>query len=347
MKKVLLGMSGGVDSSVAAYLLKKAGYDVVGLYFTITDKAPDLTDLKAVCAHLDLPFVVRSFKDIFDQKVLDPFIREYSLGNTPNICVGCNTYIKFGALLEEASRLGCDYIATGHYCEKTTVDGVTRLKMAADKDKDQTYFLHGVSTAALERTLFPLGGLTKEDVRRIARENSIPTAQKKDSSDVCLAEGGKFSDFIGGLIPPCPGDIITVDGERVGRHKGLHTCTLGQRRGLNLGGKSGEDGRWFVVDKDPQKNAVIVAHGSEDLLFKTSFTVSDVNFIGTPPRGSFDCFVKTRYRAALKPCTVTPTDGGFCVRLFSGERAITLGQYAVFYDGDLCLGGGRITSVAP
>ena len=343
--KVLLGMSGGVDSSVAAYLLKKSGYDVVGLHFTITDKKADLKDLDSVCKKLDIPYHVVDFSQIFSQFVFDPFIKEYQSGKTPNICVACNKFIKFGALLDMADKLGCDLIATGHYC-KVKIDGdKVYLLKAKDQSKDQTYFLNNVPKESLKRTLFPLADYTKEQIREIAKQMDIPTAEKKDSSDVCLAEGRKFSDFINEHITATPGPIITTNGERVGTHKGLHLYTLGQRKGLDLGGKSGEDGRWFVVGKDGKTNTLYVSHGNQDLLHINTFYVNELNFILEPPENVFTCTVKTRYRTTEKDCTVSIEKGVATVTLLESERAVTEGQYAVFYSGDYCLGGGKIMGV--
>lgn len=345
-KKVLLGLSGGVDSSVAAYLLKKDGYDVTGLYFTITDGERDLTDFKAVCKHLDIPYVIADYNALFEKSVLTPFIDQYKCGKTPNICVSCNKFIKFGALLDTADELGCDYIATGHYCSLGEINGGKCLKKAKDDKKDQTYFLAMVKPNVFDRVLFPLAGLNKEEVRAIALKEGIPTAVKKDSSDVCLAEGGKFSDFILKHVPQKIGQIRTDNGELVGQHKGLHTVTLGQRKGLNLGGKKGEDGRWFVIAKDAKTNTVVVSHGSEDALFSTRFEIEDINLFPAGLGDSFDCTVKTRYRTKETPCTVTLDGGGRAsVLLKEAERAITEGQYAVFYHGDFCIGGGKISKV--
>ena len=345
-KKVLLGLSGGVDSSVAAYLLQKQGYEVTGLYFTITDGEKDLSDFKAVCAHLNLPYVVADYNQIFNQKVLSPFIDQYKKGSTPNICVSCNKFIKFGALLETADELGCDYIATGHYCSLGQFQGGLCLKKAKDEQKDQTYFLAMVEPKVFERVLFPLAGLDKAEVRQIAQEAGLPTAVKKDSSDVCLAEGGKFTDFILKHVPENHGLIKTCDGQVVGKHKGLHTVTLGQRKGLNLGGKSGEDGRWFVVGKDAETNTVLVSHGSQDQLYSSRFEIGQVNLFTNALGQTFDCTVKTRYRANYVPCTVTVDGEGMAsVVLKQPERAITVGQYAVFYLDDFCIGGGKISKV--
>lgn len=345
MKKVLVGMSGGVDSSVAAFLLQKMGYEVVGLHFTLTGERGNLDDLDAVCKRLGVKYYVADFSEVFQKNVFKPFLNEYAIGNTPNICVLCNEYIKFGALFDKAEELGCDFVATGHYCSIIEKDGRKCLAKAKDANKDQTYFLNRVSEDVLKKTLFPLYGYTKDEVRKIATENEIPTAQKKDSSDVCLAAGRKFVDFIADYMPDAKGDIVTDRGEKVGVHKGLFRYTLGQRKGLDLGGKSGEDGRWFVIKKDGVSNRLIVSHGDESALFCKTFTVDNLNFITEPFDNPFKCMVKTRYRATEKPALVTVTGDKAVVVLDESERAVTIGQYAVFYADGICLGGGRIASV--
>lgn len=347
MKKVLLGMSGGVDSSVAAYLLQKEGYEVIGLHFSLTKKKENLADLDAVCKRLNIKYYVADFSKIFQEKVFTPFLEEYKAGNTPNICVLCNKYIKFGALYDKAKELGCDYLSTGHYCSLEERAGRTCLVKAKDSKKDQTYFLNRVSEEVLKKTLFPLYGYTKEEVRKIAEDNDIPTASKKDSSDVCLAEGRKFVDFLAEYLPSKQGDIVSDKGEKVGRHDGLFRYTLGQRKGLNLGGKKGEDGRWFVIKKDGAKNVLYVSHGDESSLMSKTFTVCDLNFITPPEKTVFECTVKTRYRATEKAATVTVLNDGKSARvcLKEADRAITIGQYAVFYSDGVCMGGGKIVSV--
>lgn len=346
MKKVLVGMSGGVDSSVAAFLLQQAGYEVVGLHFTLTDEKPDITDLDAVCKRLKIKYYLADFSKTFDENVFKPFISEYKSGNTPNVCVLCNKYIKFGALVSEAEKLGCDHVATGHYCSIVEKNGKTCLAKAKDSKKDQTYFLNRVSESVLKKTLFPLYGYTKDEVRKIAEDNAIPTAQKKDSSDVCLAKGQKFTDFLARYISSEKGNIVSDKGEIVGKHNGLFRYTLGQRKGLDLGGKSGEDGRWFVIGKDGKTNTLFVSHGSEASLMTKVFVVSDLNFITEPETNPFNCTVKSRYRTTEKPAIVTiNNDGTALVELKEDERAVTAGQYAVFYSDDICLGGGKIEKV--
>lgn len=346
MKKVLVGMSGGVDSSVAAFLLQQAGYEVIGLHFTLTNEEENLADLQAVCERLKIKYYLADFSETFKKNVFNPFIKDYENGNTPNICVLCNKFIKFGALFDKAKELGCDYVSTGHYCSIVKRDGRTCLAKAKDEKKDQTYFLNKVSESILEKTLFPLYGYTKDEVRRIAEENAIPTATKKDSSDVCLAKGRKFVDFLSDYIPSKSGDIITDKGEVIGRHRGLFRYTLGQRKGLDLGGKSGEDGRWFVIKKDAVKNILYVSHGSEKALMANKFYVEELNFITKPRCETFDCMVKTRYRALEKDATVILNgEDKATVVLKEDERAVTVGQYAVFYLDGICLGGGKIVEV--
>ena len=341
--KVLLGMSGGVDSSVAALLLKRQGYSVTGVNFSFTDNI-DRSDVTAVAEKLGVPLVFVDFKDIFKQKVLSPFIAAYSHGKTPNICVACNKFIKFGAMFDLADKYGCQYVSTGHYCSITNVSGHFYLSQAKDGAKDQTYFLHQITEEKLARVLFPLAELEKSEVRNIAERENLVTAHKKGSSDICVMGDMSFPEFIGQYIPAATGDIVDDKGVVVGKHKGIFNYTLGQRKGLDLGGRSGEDGRWFVIGKDVAKNRLIVSHGDENALLTRSVTVKNVNFInGAPEDQTFDCFAKTRYRQSATAATVRLFDGNKAEVIFREPvRAATSGQYCVFYDGQYCLGGGEI-----
>lgn len=348
-EKVLLGMSGGVDSSVAAAILIDEGYEVLGLHFSLTGEKEDLSDVKAVAEKLNIPLTVKDFSSVFKREVFDPFISSYKSGKTPNICVECNKHIKFGEAFLVADELKCDFVATGHYCEIIDLYGRFYLKKGTDKDKDQSYFLNGVTEEKLKRVLFPLAKLKKEEVREIAEKRGLKTAHKKGSSDVCLAGERNFKDFLRDYIPPNPGKIISETGEVVGKHDGLFSYTLGQRKGLNLGGKKGEEGgRWFVVDKKSDENVLVVSHGSEDSLFTGTVFVEDFCFInGFPSEKSFRCTAKTRYREPDTPATVF-VDGNKVKVVFDEQRrAVTPGQYCVLYrsGGELSgtvIGGGKI-----
>lgn len=346
-------MSGGVDSSVAALLLKEQGYNVIGLYMLNWEEESaqgacpadgDFADVQRVCATLDIPYYSVNFSKQYYERVFEHFLSEYKAGRTPNPDVLCNREIKFGPFREYALSMGADYIATGHYC------GVEhalshRLLKARDAGKDQTYFLNQVREEQLANALFPLSALTKSEVRGIAESNGLATARKKDSTGICFIGERNFRNFLKGYLPAQSGKIVTLGGETVGEHIGLMHYTLGQRRGLDLGGKRGEDGRWFVVKKDLQNNILYVSHGDETPLYSRACKVSQLNWIGYIPRESFCCTAKFRYRQGEQGVKVTLTDGGARVDFDQPQRAVTEGQYAVFYDEFSCLGGGVIEEV--
>ncbi len=353
-KTVAVGLSGGVDSSVAALLLKQQGYRVIGLFMRNWEEADengvctadeDFEDVKRVAALLDIPYYTVNFAKEYMDRVFSYFLREYRAGRTPNPDVLCNREIKFGPFKEYAKALGADMVATGHYCGISHEDGVHRLLKAKDQEKDQTYFLCQLSQEQLSGVLFPLAGLTKAEVRRIAAENGIPTAKKKDSTGICFIGERNFRNFLKTYLPAQPGRIVTLAGEDVGEHMGLMYYTLGQRRGLELGGRKGEDGRWFVVKKDLEQNILYVSHGDESPLMSRGCIVQEMNYI--PPMsaiGLSECGVKLRYRQSEQQTRVTILDET-SVRLDfkESQRAVTPGQFAVLYDEAACLGGGVIT----
>ena len=335
-------MSGGVDSSVAALLLKKQGYSVLGVNFSFQENA-DRKDVALVAEKLGVPLIFQDFSDVFDKSVLTPFVEAYKQGKTPNICVECNKKIKFGAMFDLAAKHGCEYVSTGHYCAIKNVTGRFYLKRPKDEDKDQTYFLHGLTEKILSKTIFPLSDLTKPEVRRIAEENGLVTARKKGSSDICIMGKMTFPQFIGKYIPAACGDIVDDKGNLVGKHNGIFNYTLGQRKGLDLGGKTGEEGRWFVIKKDVANNTLIVSHGNEDALFTKSVSLKNLNFInGAPENAEFRCFAKTRYRQKAVGADVRLLGETALVVFDEPVRAATSGQYCVFYDDNYCLGGGEI-----
>ena len=352
-KTVVIGMSGGVDSSVAALLLKQQGYNVIGLFMRNWEESDengvctadeDFEDVKRVSALLDIPYFSVSFAKEYMDRVFSYFLAEYRAGRTPNPDVLCNREIKFGPFREYAKKLGADYIATGHYCGISHENDVHRLLKAADKNKDQTYFLNQLSQEQLSDVLFPLAGLQKEEVRRIAEENGLATAKKKDSTGICFIGERNFRNFLREYLPAQPGKILSLSGEEVGEHIGLMYYTLGQRRGLDLGGRKGEEGRWFVVKKDLDRNILFVSHGDESPLFSNGCHVEGFNFIPHPIEGTLRCRAKLRYRQSEQ--NVTAAFEGDNATLFFDEpqRAVTEGQYAVLYDETQCLGGGVITS---
>ena len=356
MKTVVVGMSGGVDSSVAALLLKQQGYNVIGLFMLNWEEDDangactaegDFADVRRVCSLLDIPYYSVNFAKQYQERVFRHFLDEYAAGRTPNPDVLCNREIKFGPFREYALSLGADYIATGHYCGiDHSKNGRHYLLKAADQGKDQTYFLNQVTQPQLEKVLFPLANLPKEEVRKIAVANGLATAEKKDSTGICFIGERNFRKFLMEYLPAKPGKIVTLSGEEVGEHVGLMHYTIGQRRGVSIGGKSGEDGRWFVVKKDLQNNILYVSHGDESPLYSHSCNVSHLNWIGIDaPSSPFECMAKFRYRQGEQKVLIVPEDGGVRVEFAEKQRAVTEGQYAVFYDSSRCLGGGVIEKV--
>ena len=358
-KTVVIGMSGGVDSSVAALLLKKQGYNVIGLYmlnWEETDESgvctaeDDYADVRRVSALLDIPYYTVNFAKEYMDRVFSYFLAEYKAGRTPNPDVLCNREIKFGPFLEEAKKLGADYIATGQYCKISHNQGVHRLLKPVDRNKDQTYFLNQLSQTQLQDVLFPLQDLPKSEVRKIAEEAGLVTAKKKDSTGICFIGERNFRKFLSTYLPAKPGKILDLSGREVGMHSGLMYYTLGQRRGLDLGGVKGDaEGRWFVVRKDLVNNVLYVSHGDESPLYSKSCEVDGFNWIPHPPTEKvFDCFARFRYRQGDQAVRVTvKADGGLHIDFAEKQRAVTEGQYAVLYggeDGEECLGGGVIQS---
>ena len=353
-KTVVVGMSGGVDSTVAALLLKEQGYNVIGLFMHNWEEeenghctsVSDWEDVKRVCEKLDIPYYSVNFAKEYMDRVFQYFLQEYKMGRTPNPDVLCNREIKFGPFLEKAMQLGADYIATGHYCDIEHKDGVHRLLKAKDTNKDQTYFLNQLSQEQLSKVLFPLGKLTKPEVRKIAEQNGFCTATKKDSTGICFIGERKFREFLKQYLPAKKGNIVDLDGNVVGQHDGVMYYTLGQRRGLNLGGRENESGRWFVVDKDVTKNILYVSHGDESPLMSKGLYSKEINWIPYPPREKeFECYAKFRYRQPDQKVKVTIDGKGAYVTFDKPQRAVTTGQYVVFYTDTECLGGGIIDRV--
>lgn len=355
--RVVVGMSGGVDSSVAAYLLKKQGYDVIGVFMNNWEEADeggactsqrDWADVRDVCDGIGIPYYAVNFSRQYMDRVFSHFLEEYRRGRTPNPDVLCNREIKFAPLLEFALSLEADRLATGHFAGvEKRADGKYHLLRARDENKDQTYFLCLISQAQLSRALFPVTGLTKSEIRAIAREAHIPVSEKKDSTGVCFIGERNFKQFLSQYLPSQPGDIVTPAGEIVGRHDGLMYYTLGQRRGLGIGGRgSGE--RWFVVDKDLQANRLIVEQGADSpRLYSHSGRAEQASWIlGEAPVAdghSFDCMARFRHRQPLTPVRVTPVGGDVEIEFLETQRAITPGQAVAFYVEDECLGGATIS----
>lgn len=356
-KTVVIGMSGGVDSSVAALLLKEQGYNVIGLFMQNWEETDengcctaedDFADVRRVSALLDIPYYTVNFAKEYMNRVFSYFLAEYKAGRTPNPDVLCNREIKFGPFLQEAKKLGADYIATGHYCKISHENGVHLLQKAKDQNKDQTYFLNQLSQAQLQDVLFPLQDIEKPKVREIALQYNLATAKKKDSTGICFIGERNFRKFLSSYLPACKGKILDLSGKQVGEHCGLMYYTLGQRKGLELGGIKGEEngGRWFVVKKDLQNNILYVSHGDEAPLYSKSCEVSGFNWIPAPPqKRDFVCKAKFRYRQPDQDvCVHVKDDGNLHIEFAEKQRAVTEGQYAVLYDGINCLGGGVIDS---
>lgn len=354
---VVVGMSGGVDSAVAAALLKEQGCDVVGVFMKnweeegddgICTAAADYEDVKRVSEQIGIPYYTVNFAKEYRDRVFSYFLSEYRAGRTPNPDVLCNCEIKFRAFLDFAVSTGASTLATGHYAQLDKKDGV-RLLRGADANKDQTYFLAGLTQAQLENAVFPVGALQKSEVRRIAREKGLPNATKKDSTGVCFIGERNFKKFLMQFLPAQPGDMVDERGRVIGRHDGLMYYTLGQRRGLGIGGRNDGTGEsWFVIGKDLERNLLIVQQGEHDELFSLSLDAEKINWIGRLPQNKeFNCTAKFRYRQPDRHVTVTMAGDGAHVRFAEHERAVTPGQWVVFYDGDVCLGGGPIDQTEP
>lgn len=354
--RVVLGMSGGVDSSVAALLLKQQGYDVIGVFMKNWDDTDefghctaedDAEDVRRVAEKIGIPYYTVNFEKQYFDKVFAYFLEEYRRGRTPNPDVMCNREIKFGEFLQKALDLGADYIATGHYAQVDQQDGVYRLLRGNDPGKDQSYFLSPLNQYQLSKAMFPIGHLPKPEVRRIAEEAGLATAKKKDSTGVCFIGERNFKEFLSQYLPAQPGEMRTLSGELKGRHEGLMYYTLGQRQGLGIGG-SGTGEPWFVVDKNLETNTLIVAQGDDSHLYSVGLTATGFNWIpgGIPP-AVLKCTAKFRYRQPDQPVTVhvSPEDGSCRVEFAEPQRAVTPGQIVVFYDGEVCLGGATIDKI--
>jgi tRNA-specific 2-thiouridylase len=356
--RVVLGISGGVDSAVSAARLKDAGFDVHALFMrnwaedddAYCTAAADLQDARHVCDELAIPLHTVNFAAEYRERVFRHFLDELAAGRTPNPDVACNREIKFGVCFEHAERLGARWFATGHYARTATLDGVPRLLRAADRAKDQTYFLHTVPGTLLSRTLFPIGDLTKAEVRRTARDRALPVHDKRDSTGICFVGERPFAEFLANYLPAQPGDIETPEGRRLGRHRGLMNYTLGQRQGIEVGGVRGaREAPWYVAAKDLGRNVLVVVQDHDHpLLMSMEFDTGPAHWIAeAAPSQQFTCTVKTRYRQPDQACEVEVAVDGSCrVRTREPQRAVTPGQSAVFYEGEECLGGAVIAATS-
>ncbi|MBO6555885.1 MAG: tRNA 2-thiouridine(34) synthase MnmA [Pseudomonadales bacterium] len=352
-QKIVVGMSGGVDSSVTALLCLQQGYEVEGLFMKNWDEddgteyctaMEDLADAQSVCDKLGIKLNQANFAAEYWDNVFEHFLTEYREGRTPNPDVLCNREIKFQVFAQYARLLGADFIATGHYARLSEVDGERRLLRGADPNKDQSYFLQSVSQAQFDRVMFPIGELHKSEVRELAEKHGLPTHAKKDSTGICFIGERRFKDFLQDYLPANPGDIVTLEGEAIGEHQGLMYHTLGQRQGLRIGGRRGSgQAPWYVVGKDLENNRLIVAQGNDHpALFCSAMTVNAIAWIGPSPELPANLQVKIRYRQADQPCRLSRSEQGYDIRFAEPQRAVTPGQWACFYEEDICLGGGII-----
>ena len=358
--RIMVGMSGGVDSSVAAGLLQQQGFRVEGLFMKNWEEddgteyctaKQDLADARSVCDRLGIHLHTANFAAEYWDNVFQHFVQEYEAGRTPNPDVLCNREIKFKAFLDYARELGADYIATGHYAQRRDEAGSICLYQALDQDKDQTYFLCEVTEESLRNSLFPLGKIKKSTVRKLAADWHLTTHDKKDSTGICFIGERKFKDFLQTYLPVRPGPIESAAGEVVGRHDGLMYYTIGQRRGLGIGGiKHGLEAPWYVVDKDLNRNVLVVSQGNDHAaLFASELIAQPVTWINTPPPElPLRCSARIRYRQPVQQCEIIALDGGCSpdgrirVSFARPQRAVTPGQYVVFYQQRRCLGGAII-----
>lgn len=345
-------MSGGVDSSVAAYFINQKGYECIGATMKLYDNddigiskektccsLDDIEDARNVARKLDMPYYVFNFKDEFEQKVIDKFIKTYEIGGTPNPCIDCNRYLKFEKLMQRMKELKYDYVVTGHYADIEYKDGRYLLKKGKDLTKDQSYVLYSLTQFQLEHTLFPLGKYSKDEIREVAEQNGFINAKKKDSQDICFVPDGDYAKFIENHSAKkyAKGDFVDKNGNVLGEHNGIIRYTIGQRKGLNIA--LGHP--VYVISKDIEKNEVVL--GANDDLFTDKLVAIDFNWIIEKPKSSIKCFAKTRYNMKEVPCTVvSKSDDEVEVVFDNPVRAVTSGQAVVLYDGDYVLGGGTI-----
>lgn len=357
-KTIVVGMSGGVDSSVTALLLKEQGYNVIGLFMQnweetdqnqVCTAQQDYDDVRRVCDKIGIPYFSVNFSKEYYERVFEYFLESYKQGRTPNPDVLCNREIKFGPFIQKALSLGADKVATGHYAKLEEKNGLYYLKKAFDKNKDQSYFLNQLTQEQLKYAMFPLSELTKPKVREIAKKNRLATATKKDSTGICFIGERNFRNFLSNYLPAKSGEIKTLNGTTIGTHKGLMFYTIGQRKGLGIGGMKNSNGKaWFVVKKDLAQNVLYVAEGEEEMPPQSGLITCGFNHIPEKPKEKeFECFAKFRYRQPDQKVTVTILDdGNLKIDFKNKQTSITPGQFVVLYDKDEnCLGGGEIDTV--
>lgn len=355
-KTIIVGMSGGVDSSVSALLLKQQGYRVIGLFMKnweeqeengVCPSADDYEDVRKVCEQIDIPYYAVNFVEEYRTQVFSKFVEDFKRGLTPNPDILCNREIKFKVFLDKAMELGADYLATGHYCQNPHMKEGHCLVKGLDPQKDQTYFLYTLNRSILQKVLFPVGGLEKSEVRRIAHLHNLATSDKKDSTGICFIGERHFRTFLSQYIAMQPGDFVTLQGKRVGKHQGAAYYTLGQRKGLGIGG-AGE--AWFVVGKEIDRGVVFVEQGADHpALYCDELRTNQLSWVaGQPPSLPYSCHSKIRYRQVDQPCIIQKIENGQAWVTFpQPQRAVTPGQSIVFYEGPICLGGGVIQQAGP
>lgn len=353
-KKIMVGLSGGVDSSVTAHLLQQAGHHVEAVFMKNweaddTDQycpaATDMADAQAICDQLDIPLHIVNFADRYWEKVFTYFLDEYKSGRTPNPDILCNKEIKFRAFLDYAKQHQADYIATGHYARIKKIDDKNYLLKGCDSDKDQSYFLHTLDQAQLSQSLFPVGELSKPEVRALAKTLGLKTHDKKDSTGICFIGERKFKAFLNEYLPAQPGLIKTLDGEIIGRHDGLMFYTIGQRQGLQIGGLKGKaEEAWYVAHKDINNNELLVVqNNNHPALFKQSLHANALHWINEPPHFPYRTKAKIRYRQPDQTCLIEQVaKDHYQITFEQSQRAVTPGQSIVFYQDEICLGGGII-----
>lgn len=353
--KIAVGISGGVDSSVAAFLLKDAGYDVFGVFMKNWEESfssgyctleEDIEDARDVCETLGITLHTVNFVQAYHERVFKQFLAEYRAGRTPNPDVLCNREIKFAELAHYAQALGADFLATGHYARRLQFNEQAALYKGVDLSKDQSYFLHQITKAQLAQALFPLGAMQKSQVREVARQEGLITFDKKDSTGICFIGERPFRAFLQDYLPAKPGKMVTAEGAWVGEHIGLMFYTIGQRQGLGIGGMVGASAEpWYVLDKDLDKNELVVGQGEHPLLYHTHLLASQLSWLNGVPQAGVTYQAKTRYRQDDQSCCLTWHDvekSAMTLAFEQPQRAITPGQYVVLYEGERCLGGGVI-----
>lgn len=352
MSRIVVGMSGGVDSAVSAMLLKKQGHEVIGVFMNnwkekdengVCTSQPDWQDVQDTCQMLDILYYSVNFAREYEDRVFSYFLQEYQAGRTPNPDVLCNREIKFKAFLDYAMKIGADYIATGHFARRDEAGG---LYKGTDPNKEQSYFLYMLKSHQIRKSLFPVGEMTKAQVRKVAWEAGLPVSAKKDSTGICFIGERRFKTFLKNYLPGMPGEMVSIDGELLGQHDGLMFYTIGQRKGLGIGG-CGDGRSWFVVQKDLSQNRLVVAQGEDHpLLYSSIVQVEQITWVEeTMPENAeqIPIHVKIRYRQADQSASLQYHGTQGILRFDQSQRAVTPGQSAVFYQGDKCLGGGIIT----